>query len=415
MFISLRRSFKSEYIHIGMDEAHMLGLGKFLDKHGYQNRFEILCRHLEKVTELAKKYNFKPIMWSDMFFRLGNGGRYCSKDPKISDDVIAITPTDVGLVYWDYYSTDKEQYDAMIAAHKRFKNELWFAGGAWTWAGLSSGNKKTMDTMIPAMLAAKDAGVENVFMTMWGDNGKECSFYSVLPALYALRRAYDGECDMEKIKAEFAAITGESFDDLYDLDLINFVGCNTDGRVCIGKTMLYNDPFLGFFDSGVREGAAAEYASHASRFRDHAAKSKSYSYIFEMNAALCDVLAIKYDLGARVRAAYQKNERDELAKIAEEFRTAEELLEVFHDKFSILWHKENKPHGFEVQDQRIGGLIMRLKSCRKRLVAYLEGKESTLPELEEQILDWFGGKTDFRTTEYPARNVWTYIVSPSAV
>ena len=51
----------------------------------------------------------------------------------------------------------------------------------------------------------------------------------------------------------------------------------------------------------------------------------------------------------------------------------------------------------------------------KNLNAYLDGKEATLPELEEQILDWFGDKTTFRTTEYPARNVWTYIVSPSAI
>ena len=37
MFRSLRECFRSDKIHIGMDEAHMLGLGKFLDRHGYQN------------------------------------------------------------------------------------------------------------------------------------------------------------------------------------------------------------------------------------------------------------------------------------------------------------------------------------------------------------------------------------------
>lgn len=45
MFKSLRKSFTSEYVHIGMDEAHMLGLGKYLDKHGYQNRLEVLSKH----------------------------------------------------------------------------------------------------------------------------------------------------------------------------------------------------------------------------------------------------------------------------------------------------------------------------------------------------------------------------------
>ena len=42
MFKALRPCFTSEYIHIGMDEAHMLGLGKYLDKHGVKNRFGIL-------------------------------------------------------------------------------------------------------------------------------------------------------------------------------------------------------------------------------------------------------------------------------------------------------------------------------------------------------------------------------------
>ena len=415
MFISLRESFKSEYVHIGMDEAHMLGLGKYLDKHGYTNRFEILSRHLEKVIDIAKKYGFKPIMWSDMFFRLGNGGKYALMNPVIPESVVDITPSEVGLVFWDYYHTDKALYDSMFAAHKKFKNEIWFAGGAWTWAGLSSGNKKTMDTMIPAMLSAKEHNIENIFLTMWGDNGKECSFYSVLPSLFAIRKFYDGESDMAKIKSEFEKITGESFDAMFDLDLVNFVGENTDGQKCIAKSMLYNDAFLGFLDSGVKPGVAAEYAEHAKKLWKHADASKNYGYIFEMSAALCDVLAIKYDLGARTRESYRKGSREELAVIAEEYLTAQDKLKLFHEKLSLLWHKENKPHGFEVQDQRIGGLIMRLKSCRKRIIAYLSGELNSIPELEEEILDWFGNGKEYKENAYPARNNWTYIVSPNVV
>ena len=47
VFSSLAKNFTSRNVHIGMDEAHMVGLGKYLDKHGYCNRFEILNRHLE--------------------------------------------------------------------------------------------------------------------------------------------------------------------------------------------------------------------------------------------------------------------------------------------------------------------------------------------------------------------------------
>ena len=415
MFQSLRKSFKSEYIHIGMDEAHMLGLGKYLDKHGYKNRFEILSNHLQKVIDIASKYGFKPIMWSDMFFRLGNGGKYMCKDPKIAQEVIDITPTEVGLVYWDYYSYDKELYDAMFAAHKLFKNEIWFAGGAWTWEGFAPGNKMTMDTMIPAMLAAKEQGIENIFMTMWGDNGKECSFYSVLPSLFAIRKFYDGETDVEKIKSEFRAITGEDFDAMFDLDIPNFVGGNKDSHRCVSKTMLYNDPLLGVFDSGIKDGAADEYISHAKKLYEHAQSSQSYGYVFEMNAALCDVLAIKYDLGMRIRKAYKVGDKNALAEIAEECSELLGRLDVFYDKFSALWYRENKPHGFEVQDQRIGGLILRIKACRKRILAYVSGDIDSLSELESEVLDWFGNGAEYDNDTYPTVNNWSKIVSASVV
>ena len=114
MFRSLRESFTTDYIHIGMDEAHMLGLGAYKYKHGIRNRFDIIYEHLKRVVEIAKKYNFKPIMWSDMFFRLANKDKYYTSDPSIiTDEVIAACPEGVELVYWDYYSTDKEHYDNM--------------------------------------------------------------------------------------------------------------------------------------------------------------------------------------------------------------------------------------------------------------------------------------------------------------
>ena len=76
MFKTVKQVFKSDVIHIGMDEAHMLGLGKYLAKNGYCNRFDILSEHLARVIEIAKKYSLTPIMWSDMFFRLANNGAY---------------------------------------------------------------------------------------------------------------------------------------------------------------------------------------------------------------------------------------------------------------------------------------------------------------------------------------------------
>ena len=413
MFKSLRKSFTTDYIHIGMDEAHMLGLGKYLDKHGYQNRFEILSRHLSKVIEIAEKYAFKPIMWSDMFFGLANKGEYYPENPAIPQEVIDITPKNVGLVYWDYYHHEQAIYDKMFDAHLEFGNEVWFAGGAWTWAGFASGNKKSMETMIPAMRSAKGKNIENILITMWGDDGKECSFYAVLPALYAMKRVYDGVEDMETIKGEFKTLTGEDYDAMSNLDLPNYV---LNNRTCLGnvsKHMLYSDPFLGFLDTTVDEKAAKEFAMHAKTLASYAETSKNYGYIFETLSALCSVLAVKYPLGVRLRAAYQANDKKSLEKLSEDFSIAIERLDVFHDKFSTLWYKENKPHGFEVQDQRLGGLRQRLVSCKKRLDAYLGGFISKLPELEEELLDFYCRDTIEPKDELPCFNMWKENVSTS--
>ena len=54
--------------------------------------------------------------------------------------------------------------------------------------------------------------VKNILITIWGDNGGECSRFSVLPALLYAIETYRGNTDLEDIKAKFREITGEDFD-----------------------------------------------------------------------------------------------------------------------------------------------------------------------------------------------------------
>ncbi len=388
MVRTLRECVTTDVIHIGMDEAHMLGLGKYLDKNGFRNRFDILKEHLLKVIEICKKYNFKPIMWSDMFYRLANGGDYYDWS-NITDDVIAAKPDGVDLVYWDYYHVDRAFYHGMLESHTRFSGETWFAGGVWTWGSFAPINTFSLSSMGEAICAAKDVGTENVLFTMWGDDGRESSFYSVLPVLFKVRKMYDGVTDMDEIRREFRELTGEDYDAMMSLELPNMVaGNNPESPSYIAKPMLYSDPLFGFIDVTVREGVAEEFKKHAQRLRECAQSSTNYSYVFETLAALCDVLEIKYDLGKRTRDAYAKGDRDELAALLPEYAKCATRVEKFHRAFSFQWHKENKPNGFEIQDTRLGGLIMRLKAAMERIEAYLSGRIMTLEELDEELLPY---------------------------
>ena len=77
MIRSVRTLFTGKRIHIGMDEAFQLGLGNYLSRNGYQDRTGIMKRHLDRVCEICRKYEFEPMIWSDMYFMLAaEDGRY---------------------------------------------------------------------------------------------------------------------------------------------------------------------------------------------------------------------------------------------------------------------------------------------------------------------------------------------------
>lgn len=408
MFRTLRKCMKTNRIHIGMDEAHMLGLGKYLDKNGFESRFDILQKHLTRVLEIAKKYDFTPMMWSDMYFRLANQGAYYGKDIQIPSEVIENAPKEVGLVYWHYYGMDEEMYRAMLSTHKKFGCEVWYAGGARSSDGFASGNCFSIPALQCAMQACKKENVENVLITCWGDGGKDCSYWTLLPSLFAVRRFYDGEDDIQKINQEFEALTGESFTAMLDFDLPDRVAGN-EGRKNPCKGMFYNDIFLGVLDSMVVDGVGAEYAQHAKTLREHVKHSK-FAYLYDSMAKLCDYLEIKYDLGVQLRDAYQKSDKKKLACLVKKIKLAEKRLQTFFVAFRNVWYRENKPHGFDIQEQRFGGLMNRLKCCRLRLQEFVKGNVQNIPELEEQVLDYYGNTYDF-VKEPVLYNCWDYLTS----
>lgn len=388
IFSSMASAFSSRKINIGMDEAHLVGLGKFLDKHGFMPRFDILLRHLNKVVDIANKYGFKPHMWSDMFFRLANRGEYYALDSKIDKNVFQKVPDGLALTFWDYYHSDKKLYDVMFSKHKEFGKEVWFAGGAWSWIGFAPHNDFTLHTMKPAMQSAKDNNIENVLITMWGDDGKECSFFGLLPSLFALRRFADGEFDEAKIKSEFNNLFGLNYDDFMLLDSANTIPVKREFAVndnpC--KALLYTDCFTNILENTYQTENEVDYKLIASKLRCATKRAGEFDYIFNQLASLCEVLDIKATLCKKTRNAYAEKNQEQLETLLCDYDELVSRLELFHEAFYTLWHKENKPFGWEIHDARLGGLIQRVKTCRRRLTDYLDGKLENIEELEQELL-----------------------------
>ena len=388
MFATLTEVFSTKIVNIGMDEAHYVGLGKYLDIHGYKDRYELLFEHLKKVAAIAEKYGFTLHMWSDMFFRIANQGKYYGKDIVSPSEVKRNLPKNVELVYWDYYHTEKGDYEAMMSAHKLIIDDFWFAGGAWSWGGFAPFNGYTLKAMKAAIKAAKEFDVKNILVTMWGDDGKECSFFSLLPSLYAIKEYSFGNFDETSVKQGFKRLFGIEFDDFTLLDIPNLLPLPHEELETPCKALLYCDPFLGILDDIVTEEGKIPYGEYASKLSAAAKNVGKYGYIFETLAALCSVLELKYDLGVRIRKAYKSADKSIVMQICFEIDEITRRVSVFYDKFKSLWFCENKPFGFEIHDARLGGLIMRLNSCKERLKAYADGKIEKIDELEEEIIPY---------------------------
>ena len=217
--------FRSKRIHIGMDEAHMLGLGRYLQFNEFKPRFQIMIDHLNRVLQIISKLGLKPMMWSDMFFRLGSKtGDYYDLQSVIPEEVVEQVPEEVQLVYWDYYHANEDFYDEWIKRHKVLGPNTIFAGGIWTWNGISTNYGRTFTCTNAALTSCKREGIKKVFATLWNDNGAENNHFTSLLSLQLFaEHGYAETLDMDKLKRRFEFCTGASykaFEDLKYLDEI---------------------------------------------------------------------------------------------------------------------------------------------------------------------------------------------------
>ena len=411
---TLSENLSTRNINIGMDEAHMVGLGKYLSQHGYTERFQIMEKHLERVLSITRKYGYKAQMWSDMFFRLAYDGQYYVKDKEIEYQLNI--PSDVKLMYWDYYSLDTNHYDQMIVQHKKITENVGFAGGAWKWHGFVPHNHFSYHASVAAFKACRKNQIDSIVITGWGDNGGEASQFSNLPALYAdaeFAYTYCAEND-EKIETEkFKVLTGITYDEFMLMDDVNLLPEDKKKTANSSKYLLYNDLLIGTFDSVVNKEVATHYASVAKDMQQ-LSKTSSYGYLFKTQEMLSRLLSLKSDLGLRIRGAYKAEDKAALEKIArEDLPTLLLYVDDFYHAFEQQWHLENKSFGFEVQCVRIGGLKQRIDYVKDRLEGYLANEVAQIDELETEYLPFaYSSGDDIRQLGY---NLWRNTVSPSVV
>ncbi len=421
MIKACRNCFRTKQIHVGMDEAIRLGLGKYLERNGYERQEEIFCRHLCRVNEICKKYGFQPMIWSDMFFRMAFQGEYYpTEDVHFDSRVLEKVPHDVALVYWDYYNDEKKIYDNQLDNHFHFQNRILFAGGAWRWIGHAPALRKSLYQTRLALQSCIEKGVQDVFLTAWGDNGNEASFLCVLPVmqLYA-ELCYQGNVSDEELARRLRTCTGEHLSDMLLMDIPNSVDENH--AVCSDATpakyMQYMDVLGGLAESHTTSQYPQKYEQGAILLAEAAKRSLSCGYAYELLSDLCSVLAIKSREGVDAQKAYHKGDRTALQQIAD--KTLPELLNRlsrFHESMYTQWVTECKINGYEVLDLRLGGLEARIKTCIQRIQSYLSGEIDGLSELEEERLPMdCRTKEELASSEVMCNNFWAPAFSAGIV
>lgn len=387
MVAAWRAVTDSQYINIGMDEAYYMGRGKGLDRDGAADRFQMLCRHLRRVVDICAKYGFYPMMWSDMFFRIAFGGYY--GDGEMAQDMKDIIPEGVSLVYWDYYTTEQKKYASQIERHQKLGTPTVFAGGAWKWSGFTPSIDHSLSVSVMALDEVIKHGIKQVMLTCWGDDGADCLADSVLPlmSLYGAYNYNEGNA-RETAAKQLYDFCGYTEEDFITLSYPRVTPCdNTTPYANPTKYLLYNDVLKGMFDRHTTEEFDAFYKDCADKLYDLSECDSRYSYLFRTQAALCSVLELKATVGVKLKKAYDSGDRESLLLFATV--TLPEIIhriEMFRKEFRAGWLKESKAEGFDTQDIRLGGIIMRVRAAIEAVTEYLNGERDSITELEAQRL-----------------------------
>ena len=411
----VKEAFSTRRVHLGMDEAVSLGLGNYLKNKGYEKSSVLIKKHCQRVMNICKKLDLSPIMWSDMYITSNTGKEYYDVESIENYSSWEKPEKEVGLVYWDYYHKDKKIYDKMLKVHMQITNNVIFAGGSWVWNGISPNYSKTFECTISALQSCKEYKLKEVLCTAWLDNGAETPIDAVLPgvALFAYL-GFHQSYNSKEFAAEFKNCTDGYLEDFFILDKFDSLFLNGESNQDAdnpSKYLLYQDPLTGIFDYHIKESdidTKKYYRDLELRIKECAAHSDKYSKLFLYYEKLADALSGKADLGVRLKDLYEEQDLPVLRKICEdEIPNTIASLKKMKILREELWMYDAKPWGYELMDIKLGGVITRLESTKRRVLNYINGKIAQLEELEDKRMPYFGNKANKR------ENRWSQIISGS--
>ncbi|MDO4913913.1 MAG: family 20 glycosylhydrolase, partial [Bifidobacteriaceae bacterium] len=308
-------AFHSNNIHIGMDEAHYLGAGAYLQQHGFTDKQVLMQQHLKDVLNICESLGLRASMWSDMFFRVDSPtGDYYDVP---ADTTLKFAGNElfnsVDLVYWDYYKHNQNDYDKNIELHRQLTDNIIFASGGWTWNGVTPNYAKAKTTIREGLKSCEAQHINNVCCTFWFDNGMETPVQMIdYMLIYFAQECFVTQYSTQSLTQE---ITRYSERDWMLIDALDYVpGTLKDNESADNpsKCLLYQDVLVGLFDNqSPRMAELAQYYNNLYEKLQAVIKDDSaFDSVFTYYAKLAHVLSLKTNLGVEIREAYMANNYD---------------------------------------------------------------------------------------------------------
>lgn len=400
MIAQFATCYGSKRIHVGMDEAHEMARGRFLDHFGYQRPFDVFNRHLDKIVEICRKHGLKPMLWSDMPFRIAHPeGHYSRVNArKVPDDVRDAIPKDAQLVYWDYYNPDKDHYLAWFKDHRDLGFEPVMAGGVWTWnRQFWYGRWQTEQYATPCIRACRQGNVKEYIATMWGDNGGYCDLDSALAGLaYTAELAWGGdEVDAEALAKRFAAICGSDYHAVIAASDMNAPVCPVHAAA-----VMWDDPLLGIYwknalqsDDQAWTKARDVYARVLDALEPHKKKRQPINLAHAWQVTAC--LKQRVEFGLALHKAYAARDKQAMAAVRGDIAAMLKTIDKTLSSLRGMWYGALRPQGFETMQIRFGALKERYRELSVRLGELIDGKIDSIPEIDETPTQKIGIRTDW--------------------
>lgn len=366
-------------IHIGMDEASAIGRGAFLEKHGLQDRKEILLRHLQKVAQLCAKYDFTPMIWADMLLH----------GEKPLDELQKAMPEKVKLYHWDYSGDTPEKYSAAFQRLAPLGKEITMTGSIYSY-NVFSWVAPIMERVIPPTLTAcRENHIKRYLLSIWGDAGSFCCAASWMAGLFTASSLLRGHTP-EKAHT-FSAPLVKTFlreDHSFFLQSAE-LGMLVGKRPLPSAGLFWEDPI----QASVYGYCYTAYPHEMKQYKKALAKIVEKGKILprktdavHLLTTLAKTMLHLLLMRESLLEAYRKRDEKMLEKLRKEMipQCRKEML-LFDRLFRKEWLNSGKEFGLEIIQRRNLGVAGRLNELAIQLKELQKGKRESLPELDEAL------------------------------